>query len=171
MARGRKKTKPVGPQTKLTVTLRVRCLDIHRASKQFGSWHENNDTEVSGVYLADECDAYGDNIVVPCDVQNGDTVYVLFMIYSSGDSFGNSSGNGEVMWVFKDLTLAKQALEQVKKANEFDYSVRSTPPDNLDFKLEDGSTVTVGNPPHDYFQNMTDVYLKSMSVGHGGVIR
>lgn len=62
--------------------------------------------------------------VYPMDVKSGDTVYVLYMIYSEGDSFGRSDGNGEVLWCFKSEELANKAKRNVDE-NYNSYTIEA----------------------------------------------
>ena len=164
----RKTQKQTPPTTTLVVDVQQYVHESHRSSEQYGSWSEERSAEVISVMLGDETTMYGERITIPGTVKNGDLVYVLFMTYSSGDSYGSSSGNYEVFWVFTDKNLAMAALEVVKKANDYRNQDKD---DTLTFKLEDGTEQSVGNPAAGYFENMEDVYLDMKLVGADGKIR
>ncbi len=56
----------------------------------------------------------GELFNVNFEVEVGMKVYVVYGIYSMGDSFGSSEGNGEVIHVFKDEALAKDAVKVIE---------------------------------------------------------
>lgn len=88
-------------------------------------------------------------------VEDGDMVYVLDITYSTGDSFGHSEGNYEVMWVFKDQDVAT-AAEKMIYANE----------KKLSFKIvvESGEVVELSNPAFGYFNRLSSVNVEAFGV-------
>jgi hypothetical protein len=171
----KKKKAPEQPTTRLFVEVDSVCEHYEQSDEEWGgSWQQDNSAEVTGVLMDNDKRvqhlARGEWITIPGTVADGDKVYVLFMLYSSGDSFGSSSGNHDVLWVFTDLDTAKAALEVVKSANG-GYNVQTGSNSDtftLEFKLENGATQKVHNPAAGYFEGMEDVYLKEMVVGDNG---
>lgn len=166
------------PTTRLFVRVESSCLHSKHSEKEFGGWEEAHDAQITAVdkhvALGEASGSRGEWVNVQGKVNDGDTVYVLFMLYEQGDSFGRSSGNHEVFWVFTDLDKGKAALEVVKSANEYRYNEmtdRSTDVFTLEFELEDGTKVKVSNPAAGYFERMEDVYLKRMVVGANQIFR
>jgi hypothetical protein len=49
------------------------------------------------------------------DVAEGDTIYVVYVVYGDGDTFGSSGGYSEILAVTKDRDLARQAELWVHK--------------------------------------------------------
>lgn len=98
----------------------------------------------------------------PEGIKSGDLVYVLWCVYSTGDSFGHSYGNSEILMVYKDPTMAKTALdiwlqaERDKPENDYMYAVL-TP-------FTDTVSVKVSNPGAGYFEDLTDVRLDLVRV-------
>lgn len=88
-------------------------------------------------------------------VEEGDMVYVLDITYSTGDSFGHSDGDYEVMWVFKDRDVAA-AAEKMIYANESALS--------LDIVVESGKVVQLSNPAFGYFNRLSSVNVEVFSV-------
>lgn len=88
------------------------------------------------------------------DVNRGDKVYVLTIIYSSGDSFGSSTGNGEILWVFKDATKAKEV------AKLYDNSESYT----IDILTEKGTKIQLSNPAYGYFENVSSMEVDEFIV-------
>lgn len=89
--------------------------DSHHEPEDFGSWWETNDRTYHYAYISDR--EYGSHpIDFPVNV--GDTVYLLYVTYSAGDSFGNSTGNVEEVWVFNDADSAEKARLIIEKDYE-----------------------------------------------------
>lgn len=88
-------------------------------------------------------------------VNKGDVVYVLYIEYSSGDSFGNSTGNGEVLWVFKDEFLALQAKEYIEQNGISNYFIFANEKDEL---------VRIYNSYNGYFSGIESVEYKPFVV-------
>lgn len=93
------------------------------------------------------------------DLKAGDPAFVLTMIYSSGDSFGTSRGNGEVLWVFKDAATALAARDKwMQQCRSGEYV------ESVEFNDEIGNKIRLSNPAAGYFENMSDVIITTMLV-------
>lgn len=143
----------------LYVKYELNCLDNYHSGEQYGDWYAHYDFSVKGVSLS-EPEAYG------CyekfglkEVELGDVVYVLWMTYSSGDSFGSSTGNGEVLWVFKDVKLALRAKQLYEKINADDNCMFS-----IEMETEDGEKFKMSNPAAGYFENMGSIEVSTFLV-------
>lgn len=62
---------------------------------------------------------YGDGHGKDLDVNPGDTVYVVVVEYSTGDSFGRDGGQSKVLDIF---TTAKEAADLAERATAHDYN-------------------------------------------------
>lgn len=141
----------------LYVLTNTTCTHSEYSDEPYGDWSADYDFDVNGVSLEKPNSSY-EQFQTCFDVQNGDTVYVLSMIYSTGDSFGRSSGNGEALWVFKDFEVAKKAAQAIKD-QEDKYSVS--------FLNENGEKATMSNPGSGYFECVEDIRLESFIIGQG----
>jgi hypothetical protein len=87
----------------------------------------------------------------------GDKVYVLYDVYSSGDSFSDTSGHLEILYVFNNKEMAEEAeksiLECIKNKKQ-----------SVEFKIENGNTVSVFNRDLDYFGSFTRFEIKEFIV-------
>lgn len=131
------------------------CVYSHKSEEEYGSWSQEYNFNVIHVSLEDSNRYTTENFTIPGEINSGDEVFVLYMIYSSGDSFGSSSGNGEVLWVFTDKDIAEAASKIWAASNEID---------SVSFKIEDGSTVTLSNQSSGYFENISNVEISSFIV-------
>jgi hypothetical protein len=134
------------------------CTNDYHSGEQYGDWSTSYDFAVHGVTHGDRSRWEGlahqqELFNVQFDINIGDTVYVLWMTYSSGDSFGNADGMGEILWVFKDqaiATIAKNMWEQ-GATKDGAHSIR--------FGIDDGSLVELSNPACGYFEDCGSVEL------------
>ena len=147
--------------TEVYVTTNTVCDHSEYSDEQYGDWRADYTFEVTGITLQKPSGDY-EKFNTAFEVNAGDTLFVLSIIYSTGDSFGYSTGNGEALWVFKDFEVAKKATEDFR-SQEDEYSVK--------FKDESGKKLTMSNPASGYFESLTDVMLQSFAVGTNSQMR
>ena len=120
--------------------------------EEYGEWHEHNDIIIGDVYIGYKLSntrRYSSEVfTVNYTVSPGDKVYVLVMTYSTGDSFGSSTGHKEVLWVFKDLEVAKDARKEVHDQDQ-DY--------DINFVTDGGKIIKLSNPAAGYFEHLEDL--------------
>lgn len=133
-------------------TLEISYESYH-SGEQYGDWGESKGFDVTKVSLTqefcDECFDLGEPVVA------GDKVHVVYVVYDTGDSFGRSTGNGELVWVFKDEELARKAVSEIEKNSE-KYSIK--------IDLGENRSMTWSNPGAGYFENITLVKYETFVV-------
>ena len=139
----------------LFVQFESRCIDSYREDKEYGDWSEQYDYEVKGVSISSRGRWSGlaydeERINVGFEAEAGDPIHILWMTYSTGDSFGHGSGYGEILWVFKDATVARQALDLFKASSE-QYSIV--------VKDDAGNDITLHNPGSGYFESVDSLQV------------
>jgi len=135
------------------------CVDSYRDGKEYGEWRESYDFNVTGVSLTSQKRMDEEQLGCLVDVKAGDTVYVLSMTYSTGDSFGHAEGRGEVIWVFVDPALAWIAKSIWEKEND-----KRNPEFSIEFAVDGDQTVKQSNPAAGYFENIGRVDVTSFVV-------
>jgi len=130
-------------------------LSHKRAKKQFGSWSSEREFGVVGVTLNKDAYFSPHLFEVPYEVNVGDKIFVLSMTYSSGDSFGTSRGNGDIIAIFKDQNLATEAAQEIRK----DEDAR-----DFEFTMEDGTKQKFHNSAYGYFEHITTVSVQGFIV-------
>lgn len=138
----------------LYVQYDLRTVNSYHSGEQWGDWSAEYDFTVIGVSLTPH-DRWSEEKLGLPDVKAGDVVFVLWMTYSSGDSFGNSSGNGEVLWVFKNANKAL-AAKQAFMASPDVYII--------EIEDDDGDKFTLSNPASGYFENMGHMEISTFLV-------
>lgn len=142
-------------ENKLYVNYTDKNISSYRSDEDYGEWSDVNDFNIESVTIEKINEYCCEQFTVDFDVNVGDTVYVLSMIYSYGDSFGRSEGNGEVIWLFKTKQKAQKALNIIQD-NEDEYTI--------EFKSEKGTKVKFNNPAYDYFSTLSSLEIKQLIV-------
>lgn len=87
---------------------------IYSGCKVFAADKDNSTT-----YLG----MYGDSFEVE-GVKPGDTVYVVIVHYTTGNTFGTDTGTVQVMDVFTDRDKADELIKALEATTDRDYSVK-----------------------------------------------
>lgn len=126
------------------------CTDSYRSEEEYGDWHESYEFGIDGVSLTSQRHSNAeDKLGCLVDVKAGEPVFVLYMTYDTGDTFGSAKGQGEVIWVFKDAALAMKAKQQWVEEND-----KLNPEFSIKFEVDGGEYVTQSNPAAGYFENV-----------------
>lgn len=140
------------PKDALRVVVRYKETTDHyeHSGEQYGSWSESRTFEVKGarvVHKNYKTVYEEEGFLVPADTG---TVYVLYMRYSDGDSFGHCDGKGAILGCFgnRDVAMAAEAEVQ-KQRDEFQIAVKD------DF----GREITIRNPGAGYFEHIDDIEI------------
>ena len=88
--------------------------DYEESDEEYGEWSSETTNNITGAVKVKENEYF--DLEVNDNFLNKE-VYLLYILYSSGDSYGNSTGNIEYLDVFENYD---KALE-VKKIIEDDY--------------------------------------------------
>lgn len=134
--------------------------DSWSEDKEWGSWEENNCNSIQGIKLVKENEFY--DVVTDFEVKKGDTVYLVYAEYGSGNSFGNSSGNISYVGVYKKKIKAERAVKEIKRSREAydnsgDYEAK--------FKTESGKVIKDGFPSWcGYFERLESARIEELKV-------
>jgi hypothetical protein len=94
------------------------------------------------------------DIVVGADVNVGDTVYIVWVEYGTGDSFGSDGGNVEYIAGFVDKAKAEECEAMIRKVEVYSYTLT----------LEDGSSHDMHSPWIGYFECLEAVHINETIV-------
>lgn len=138
---------------KIAVKYDTATIRSSREGGQFGSWSSENHFEVTGVkeLIVEEYPYNTETLEVP-DAKVGDLVHVVYMIYSSGDSFGHGYGYGNIIDAFSDIDEAYRLVEEFNKQNR-EYQIK--------FKCENGEEKQYYNSGSGYFSSVTRVDIST----------
>lgn len=147
-------------------------LEVKTESSGFGSSYEGGTgpyegysrewSYYSGVqvrYLPDGHGVVGDigwstsKIDVDFDVSPGDVVFVVVVVYTTGGTFGQTSGNTQVVAVFNDADKAVRLEEVIREDNKKNRSSFK----NIEFE---GMSIYPGSWKG-YFESLDDVKVET----------
>ena len=134
------------------------CTHSEREPEQWGSWSESYDSSVTDAYQIgdDERAPYGsETFVVP---DGASEVFVVYMIYSTGDSFGHADGKIDIIHCIASEEAADKLAKYITE-NPGEYSIKFTD----DFDRE----ISLYNPGAGYFERINYVSVEKFSVGSG----
>lgn len=145
------------------------CIESERETDengdyvQYGSWSESYSNSIKSRIIKDP--KFPD-VTSTLDIERGERVFVVWVEYSNGDSFGHSHRGGtEAVAVFKDYRTA----EELKNAIEGHSPDRNTSDWENKYKLKlktsDGQELDIYTGSwHDYFGGLDEVHIDDVLV-------
>lgn len=143
---------------RVCVTYEEICPDSYYSGEQYGDWSESYSSSITGVYrLADEENGpyQSETFLIPDDATS---VYVVYMIYDTGDSFGCAKGKISIIHATAN---EKAAYALAKKINEN--------PDTYTIAITDdfGRNTSIYNPGNGLFKHISCVDVEKFDIGTG----
>lgn len=134
------------------------CEHSEREPEEYGSWSESYSSSVDSAYRIgeDEKAPYGsETFIVPDDATE---VFVVYMIYSTGDSFGHADGKIDII----HCTSSEEAADKLAKMiteNSEEFTIKFTD----DF----GRDISIDNRGAGYFEHIDYVSVERFAIGTG----
>jgi hypothetical protein len=95
--------------------------DSRVAEELYGEWHESYKNKLKSIKFVNQ----QPDIVTSLDIQSGDRLYVVWIEYSTGDSFGYSyCGQTEGLGVFLDEKIADRFSEFIEETKDIEELFR-----------------------------------------------
>ncbi len=143
---------------RICVTYDELCTHDERSGEQYGDWSESYSSSVTGAYRIgddDEAPYDSETFIVPDDAAE---VFVVYMIYSTGDSFGHADGKIDII----HCTSNEEAADKLVK-------LITDKPDEYTIKFTDdfGREISLYNRGAGYFESITYVEVERYTVGNG----
>lgn len=115
------------------------------------------DNTLVGIYKTPSTIGHYDEEFIPCfEHEVGQTVYLVWAEYSTGDSFGNDSGKVE----FIDIFLSEELADACAKSAEGPLGSHY----EFQFVRQNGSTIQQYAPWYGYFENLEVVHVDSLTI-------
>lgn len=148
--------------TKLAIPISRYCTHSFSSDEQYGAWGEDFSVDVGEFAVIEPKERFLPEHQLEAyegEVADGDQLWVIVAIWSSGDSFGySSSGSDDVISINKDVEVAKRnlaALERNPDKNDYDsWSVT--------IELDDGTTHKYHRPWLGYFESLDSLQIYEM---------
>lgn len=139
------------------VSINQRQDSYEHDGQEYGSWSSSNSNSFDSI---SRCAKYPD-VICPIKFKEGDKCYVVWVEYSTGDSFGHADrGSVESIGVFKDYACAEELQEQLLK---FNPDVNTNDWENkyrFEYQTSDGQEFKIGFVPWvGYFETLDEVHI------------
>jgi hypothetical protein len=105
----------------LHISTEVQMVNQYWDGEQYGDWSEEHSYQGSKVSLGDKGGQIGfwsNEIETSFEAKVGDLVYPVIVIYSTGNTFGSSSGNVTVAGIYNTPEKAQEVRELILKDNK-----------------------------------------------------
>lgn len=125
------------------------------------SWDRGNtqtDHNIEGFYAADEKEGKYYDLVLPYEPEFNKEYYLLYAVYSTGDSFGHDEGAGiEYIGLYKEseISIARENKRKIEEFDGNDYHIMMKDPNGKEFQQ--------GTPWQGYFEHLNYVDIKSIT--------
>lgn len=139
------------------------CVDyyehvIHseQESGSYGSWSKSYDSGISDVYEISkdaELSYHSETFKVPDDTT---IVWVVYMRYSTGDSFGHADGKIDIIHCTSNEEAAHKLANQIQK-NPNEYTIK--------FVNDFGREISIYNNGAGYFERIEYIEVERYEVG------
>jgi hypothetical protein len=140
------------------VKIRSRCDHSERSDEQYGSWYESYTNRIGSAVQSQT--EYPD-VTSTYEITPGEDAWVVWVEYSTGDSFGHGDCNGtEVVGIFRkeDYHAAKSLKEQIHRHAAADFA-------SYRFETSDGQVFESGCAPWSgYFERLDEVHIDRVCV-------
>jgi hypothetical protein len=140
------------------VKIHSRCDHSERSDEQYGSWHESYTNSISA--KVQSVTEYPD-VVSTYEIAPGSEAWVVWVEYSTGDSFGHADRNGtEVIGIFSQDNFASAQVLQAgleKQDAEDNHAYRIETPDGQVFESN-------WAPWSGYFEHLDTVHIDQVVV-------
>lgn len=131
-----------------------------QSDDQWDRGDTETDWEVSGVEIVDsEKDHY--DVMADFKVKPGDRIWLVYAIYSTGDSFGNDRGSSiEFFTAHKNEEIASDNGEILARMSKSDSHYNF----NAAITLDSGLRMVVHVPWMGYFEGLDNVHVEQFTV-------
>jgi hypothetical protein len=136
-----------------SVNIDKHCTHSEHEGCNYGSWSESYSNRLATVDIAEQ---YPD-IVSTIKFNNGDTAYVVWAEYSSGDSFGHGDCSGtEVIAIFETHAPAEELAQFLLTVTEYSF----------DYTTSDGQVhKSLYAPWNGYFESLNEIHVDMCNIG------
>lgn len=134
------------------------CTDSYRSEEQYGEWREHNEVSVGETFTYTETTANDGrwyDMMVPFKPEADRPYYLIYGVYSTGDSFGSRSGVIHFVGLFENEEDATEIAKLIEKIDGYQYSIN--------YKGQDYHIPWTG-----YFESLERLEMKPIRLGDSG---
>lgn len=139
------------------------CDNSQRSDEPYGDWSESYSNSLKSVTKSSK----SSNVLSKFDFKKGDSAFLVWVEYSTGNSFGRSDrGCTEVIGIFKDVKHAKELAEKIQNHNDGkDVDTIKGDKYAYKFKTEDGQLFECGFASWvGYFENLEEIHIDHVTI-------
>lgn len=128
------------------------CSDSYQSPERYGDWWAHYDFTAPTYAWSLAKAKYGSYAYAGPDIEPGTPVFVIYAVWSSGDSFGSDTrGNYEFMSVTTDMDRAIRNMDALRKDGE------------REIENDDGSRMKISYRPWSgYFENLDELTIATV---------
>ena len=144
--------------TRLRVNHSSLRTQIRKGTGRYDRGNTSTDHTVRGLYIS--TDQYGD-VYIPGEVSPGDNIWLVYAVYSTGDSFGHDDKNCiDFISIHRDEETARNNAKILCKINgdEFNYDYQ------VPITMEGGTKLNYNPPWLGYFERLDYIDVQSFRV-------
>lgn len=137
------------------------CIHSESSGERYGEWSESYINQPDQ-FIESEPDH--PDVVCPYKLEQGDSAFVVWAEWSTGDSFGRGERNSvEAIAMFKDIKSALDLKNKILVHNQGKE-------DKYHFKCLDGQEIKLGYAAwKGYFETLEDVNVTPVVVNNGDI--
>jgi hypothetical protein len=128
----------------------------------FPSWEESCNVTIQG--LSEK----GSDLSVNFEVKPGVPYYLVYVEYSTGDSFGHSRGNPHFVELYEEMSQAEEAAKAIREDYDNDKDSYEFKPVTIPFKHSDGTVGTREESTYrwkGYFESLESIQVVPVMLG------
>ncbi len=131
------------------------CTNSESSDEEWGSWSSDHTNIFKSAKPVKKTDLVDVNSSL--DIKSGETAYIVWVEYSTGDSFGCANrGSIEVVGIFQDQDSAQQFKKYLEKSKD---------KAELDLTTDDGQSFHCNWAPWaGYFEYLDEVYIEETTL-------
>lgn len=132
----------------------------YHSGEAYGDWSETNNPSMESAKITEG--NYWDVALFPGqpEPQRGGDIFLVWAEYSSGDSFGSSSGNVEFIWAFSKAEDAFALEKLLKEDNRKNPDYNFGDGNFVEFQGQKVSTSTWKG----YFEHLEDIHVDRLEI-------
>jgi hypothetical protein len=148
---------------KYNVNIEQNCTFREESEEEWGEWNAQYNNKLIDVNKSNKDSQF--EVLSDFDFKVGGAAYLVWLEYSSGDSFGQSyCGGVEAIGLFKNKKCAEELENFIKKDYEDSKKVFGT--NMLNYTTSDGQNFDYiyTYPWKDYFGGLENVYVEKIKI-------
>lgn len=145
------------------VIIESECIDSYHSQEEFGEWNASYQNTFKSIRRKNDDEEYPD-LVSDLDIPAGEEVFVVWLEYSSGDSFGWGQNTGvEVVGLFQDYAAAVELRDRIEPTRHGEFPFDGA---RIKYQAKDGQDINIYYGTWTgYFENLETIHIEKAVMG------